>query len=134
MSSSSFPFSRSPCPFVSRLGIAEPRRDLAWPLERNSPRPTESEAESGQKPVKKPTPLGTDPALTVPTSRGKSLVLSYWDLWFALVAVKDCGGDFGPPRRGPEGEEELLRPSTGGRSSGSGATCVTWRDAWPVRG
>jgi hypothetical protein len=51
------------------------------------------EAEHPKKPVKKPTPLGTDPALTLPTSKGKSLSLTYWDLWFALVAEKDCGGD-----------------------------------------
>lgn len=44
--------------------------------------------------MKKPTPLGTDPALTVPTSKAKPLVLSYWDLWFALVAVRECGGNF----------------------------------------
>jgi len=55
----------------------------------------DSEAKSGQQPVKKPTPLGTDPALTVRTSEGKSIVLTYWDLWFALVAVKDYAGNFG---------------------------------------
>src|SRR5262245_63718538 len=55
----------------------------------------DGEAKSGQKPIKKPTPLGTDPALTVRTSEGKSIVLTYWDLWFALVAVKDYAGNFG---------------------------------------
>lgn len=60
-------------------------------------RPPASQGEAGQeqKPVNKPTPLGTDPALTLPTSKVKSLSLTYWDLWFALVAVRDCGGDFG---------------------------------------
>jgi hypothetical protein len=55
----------------------------------------EGEARSGQKPVKKPTPLGTDPALTLRISKGRSLSLTYWDLWFALVAVRDYAGDFG---------------------------------------
>jgi hypothetical protein len=58
-------------------------------------RTTSSQAEpsQGQRPIKRATPLGTDLALTLPTSKGKSLDLSYWDLWFALVAVKDFGGD-----------------------------------------
>src|SRR5690606_14057169 len=29
-----------------------------------------------------------------PTAKGKPVVLTYWDLWFALVSVWDCGGDF----------------------------------------
>ena len=101
---------------------------------KKQPTADESRAESGQKPVKKPTPLGTDPALTLPTSRGESIVLSFWDLWFALVAVKDCGGDFGRLAEAPRRRGRAVRSLTGGRSSGSGATCVTWRDAWPVRG
>src|SRR5690349_484557 len=44
-------------------------------------------------PPKKPTIVGTDHALSWPTAQGTSLHLSYWDLWFALVAVKDFGGD-----------------------------------------
>ena len=43
--------------------------------------------------AKKPTPLGADPAVTVPAAHGESLPLTYWDLWFALVAAQDCGGD-----------------------------------------
>jgi hypothetical protein len=31
--------------------------------------------------------------LIFPTTQGKPLDLSYWDLWFALAAVKDFGGD-----------------------------------------
>ena len=42
---------------------------------------------------KKRTVVGSDHALTLPTTQGKTLDLSYWDLWFALVAVKDFGGD-----------------------------------------
>lgn len=41
----------------------------------------------------KPVPLGTDVALAVPTAGGEPLRLSYWDLWFALVATKEHGGD-----------------------------------------
>src|SRR5208283_668202 len=42
---------------------------------------------------KKPTILGTDLALSLPTDQGTSLHLSYWDLWFALVAVMMHNGD-----------------------------------------
>ena len=42
---------------------------------------------------KKPTITGPDLALTVPTPQGGSLDLSYWDLWFALVAVRMHDGD-----------------------------------------
>jgi hypothetical protein len=45
--------------------------------------------------ARKPLPLGTDPAVTLPAARGESLPLTYWDLWFALVAARDCGGDLG---------------------------------------
>jgi hypothetical protein len=51
------------------------------------------EAEPSEKPVKKPTPLGPELALTLPTTQGKALELSYWDLWFALVAVTVHDGD-----------------------------------------
>jgi hypothetical protein len=56
--------------------------------------PAKTEAETGRESMKKPTPLGTDPALTMPTSKGKALDLTFWDVWFALVAVRDYGGDF----------------------------------------
>lgn len=54
---------------------------------------SQSEAGKGGQPTKRPITLGTDPALTLPTPQGNTLQLSYWDLWFALVAVKDFGGD-----------------------------------------
>src|SRR4051812_8409754 len=54
---------------------------------------SQDEAGPGQKPLKKPTPLGPELALILPTTQGEPLDLSYWDLWFALVAVKDLGGD-----------------------------------------
>jgi hypothetical protein len=46
-----------------------------------------------QKPAKKPAPVGTDRALALPTIQGKTLELSFWDLWFALVASRDSEGD-----------------------------------------
>jgi hypothetical protein len=55
--------------------------------------PTQIEAIEGQLPAKKTTPVGPDLALTLPTSPGKVLELSYWDLWFALVAVRLHDGD-----------------------------------------
>src|SRR4051794_38025155 len=61
---------------------------------RRKPTPAEQvEAGQGQKPVKKPTPIGPELALSLPTTQGKSLGLSYWDLWFALVAVRVHDGD-----------------------------------------
>src|SRR4051812_44118743 len=56
-------------------------------------RSSQAEAGPGQEPVKKPTPLGPELALSLPTAQGKSLDLSYWDLWFALVAVRVHDGD-----------------------------------------
>ena len=49
--------------------------------------------EPSPKAPKKPTILGTDHALTLPTARGTSLHLSYWDLWFGIVAVLMHNGD-----------------------------------------
>jgi len=50
--------------------------------------------------VKKPAPLGTDSALTLRGGHrpqggpGDCVELSYWDLWFALVAEADFDGDW----------------------------------------
>jgi hypothetical protein len=41
----------------------------------------------------KRTVVGPDHALSLPTTQGKTLDLSYWDLWFALVAVMMHDGD-----------------------------------------
>jgi hypothetical protein len=54
---------------------------------------TQIEPVQGQQPAKKTTPVGPDLALTLPTTPGKALELSYWDLWFALVAVRLHDGD-----------------------------------------
>src|SRR4051812_1049711 len=51
------------------------------------------ESGPGQKPVKKPTPTGPELALILPTTQSKPLGLSYWDLWFALVAVRAHDGN-----------------------------------------
>jgi hypothetical protein len=42
---------------------------------------------------KKPPPVGTDPALSLPTSGAEPLLLTFWDLWFAVVAARDSDGD-----------------------------------------
>ena len=55
-------------------------------------RRTPSQEQAPQAP-KKPTILGTDLALSLPTAQGTSLHLSYWGLWFALVAVMMHNGD-----------------------------------------
>jgi len=52
------------------------------------------EGEPEQKPPKRPVPLGTDPALTLPSEKDEALHVTFWDLWFALVAVRECDGDF----------------------------------------
>jgi len=52
-----------------------------------------SNQEPAQEGPKKPPILGTDHAVTLPTAQGTSLHLSYWDLWFALVAVMMHDGD-----------------------------------------
>jgi hypothetical protein len=44
--------------------------------------------------VKKSTPVGRDCALVLPTASGQALELSYWDLWFTLVADADFEGSW----------------------------------------
>jgi hypothetical protein len=56
---------------------------------------------------KRSTPVGTDRALSMPTSQGSSLDLTFWDLWFAIVAARDCNRDL----------LELARRLTADRSS-----------------
>ena len=75
-----------------------------------------AEVEPSQARAKKPTPLGTDPALTMTTSKGKPLDLTYWDLWFALVAVKDYGGDLGRLAKRLGEEQSFFLRSEGGRA------------------
>jgi hypothetical protein len=54
---------------------------------------TKAEAAKTSKPAKKPIPVGTDQALSLPLVGNKVLHLTYWDLWFALVAANECGRD-----------------------------------------
>jgi hypothetical protein len=61
------------------------------PKKRPSAKPGSPEPEPS--PPKRRTVVGPDLAFSLPTTQGRSLDLSYWDLWFALVAVKDFGGD-----------------------------------------
>src|SRR5206468_1403259 len=56
------------------------------PKKRSPTKPPSQEAEP--EPPKKAMVVGPDLALTMPTPQGWSLDLSYWDLWFALVAVR----------------------------------------------
>jgi hypothetical protein len=44
--------------------------------------------------VKKSTPVGRDCALVLPAASGQALELSYWDLWFTLVADADFEGSW----------------------------------------
>ena len=44
--------------------------------------------------VKKSTPVGRECALVLPAASGQALELSYWDLWFALVADADFEGSW----------------------------------------
>ena len=53
---------------------------------KKGPSKTGEETGQAEKAVKKPTPIGPDLALSLTTTQGKPLDLSYWDLWFALVA------------------------------------------------
>jgi uncharacterized membrane protein YfcA len=62
---------------------------------RTRPSANETKAEPIPEKTRKSTPLGTDPALAIPTRQGTRLDLAYWDLWFALVATRDCGGEPG---------------------------------------
>jgi hypothetical protein len=60
---------------------------------KKGPSRTGDETGQAEKVVKKPTPIGPDLALSLTTTEGKPLDLSYWDLWFALVAVRMHDGD-----------------------------------------
>ena len=65
--------------------------------------------------VKKSAPVGPDCALVLSTRPGPPLTLSYWDLWFALVADADFEGSW----------ERFVAVSCGGKRPGGRA----W--SWP---
>jgi hypothetical protein len=62
------------------------------PTRRPSPKP--DQAARARAVVKKSTPVGRDCALVLPTASAQPLELSYWDLWFALVAHADFDGSW----------------------------------------
>src|SRR5580700_8681433 len=68
---------------------------------------------SSQEPApmatKRPTILGTDHALTLPTGQGTSLHLSYWDLWFGIVAVLMHNGDLDRLANQIKDEKSMVR-------------------------
>ena len=70
-----------------------------------------SSQEPAPQPQKRPTISGTDHALTIPTTQGTSLDLSYWDLWFCIVTVLMHDGDLDRlAKRIKEERGFLLRP------------------------
>jgi len=58
------------------------------------PSPTTDQSALSRAVVKKSTPVGRDGALVLPTASAQPLELSYWDLWFALVADADFDGSW----------------------------------------
>ena len=58
------------------------------------PSPTTDQSALSRAVVKKSTPVGRDRALVLPTASAQPLELSYWDLWFALVADADFDGSW----------------------------------------
>jgi hypothetical protein len=61
------------------------------------------------KAPKKPTILGSDHALTMPTGQGTSLDLCYWDLWFAVVAVLMHNNDLDRLAKWIKDEKSMVR-------------------------
>ena len=68
-----------------------------------------SRQEPSPKAPKKPTILGTDHALTLSSAHGTSLDLSYWDLWFSIVAVLMHNGDLDRLARRIKDEKSMIR-------------------------
>jgi hypothetical protein len=58
------------------------------------PSPTTAQSAPSRTVVKKSTPVGRACALVLPAASGQALELSYWDLWFALVADADFEGSW----------------------------------------
>jgi hypothetical protein len=56
------------------------------------PAPTTARSAPSRAVVKKSTPVGRECALVLPAASGQALELSYWDLWFTLVADADFEG------------------------------------------
>ena len=58
------------------------------------PSPATDRSAPSRAVVKKSTPVGCECALVLPAASGQALELSYWDLWFALVADADFEGSW----------------------------------------
>ena len=58
------------------------------------PAPTTARSAPSRAVVKKSTPVGRECALVLPAASGQALELSYWDLWFTLVADADFEGSW----------------------------------------
>ena len=58
------------------------------------PSPTTARSAPSRAVVKKSTPVGRECALVLPAASGQALELSYWDLWFTLVADADFEGSW----------------------------------------
>jgi hypothetical protein len=58
------------------------------------PAPTPDRSAPSRAVVKKSTPVGRECALVLPAASGQALELSYWDLWFVLVADADFEGSW----------------------------------------
>jgi len=58
------------------------------------PAPTTERSAPSRAVVKKSTPVGRACALVLPVASGQALELSYWDLWFVLVADADFEGSW----------------------------------------
>ena len=58
------------------------------------PSPTTDRSAPSRTVVKKSPPVGRACALVLPAASGQALELSYWDLWFALVADADFEGSW----------------------------------------
>ena len=124
------PTKRCRLPLGERLDASAVRGGQATEWVRGSSDGKEEEVRanpSSQEPApqapKKPTILGTDHALTMPTAQGTSLDLSYWDLWFSIVAVLMHDGDLDRLANRIKEEKGFFYDR---RSlSGSGGTSVT---------
>ena len=63
----------------------------------------------GKQTAKKPTPLGTDMALTMSRTERGPLSLTYWDLWFSLVANADFGASLDQLATHLKGRDRRIR-------------------------
>ena len=86
------------------------------------PSPTTARSAPSRAVVKKSTPVGRECALVLPAASGQALELSYWDLWFTLVADADFEGSwerFVAHLRVPKNQGDFQTFSHRGRTSPS---------------